>query len=287
MVLVCLVSCSYCYTETITGRTNNAAANGFQWSMTELLPQFTGLTVNSVNYTYTAVKSVSDPFVVNVQNLNATGNGYTFRSRDDWSGLAGNTITKSIALNSIPIQNWGRGEIITEGLGQVTNPLVRYGFTYDTCNTKPITDPRCPGYRPNIPDISITDPLDDEFIKRTLGTKYVPNESEEEQKLRALLKPEPQVAKKAIITNKVIQNALLTTEAAANAAAFEALNNIPNISSYNKELYGGIYPDTLKYVSKALQDSVNVRRLNMSQQQLHNKLTDMQYVNKPQGSKND
>lgn len=279
-LLVCLLCCSYSYSEIIIGQSDNASAKGLNWAMTEILPQFTGLTVNSVTYSYTAVKERADPFVVNVQNLNALGNGYVFRSRDDWSGLAGNTITKSVPVDSISIKYWGRGEIATEGQGLVLNPTVRYGFTYDTCSNTPVTDPKCPGYKPPVSQTSGSDPNDDEYVKQVLGTKYVAGEIEEEEKLRELLKPGVTPPRRTIVMTKPVQAALLTAEAAANAAAFEALNNIPNINQYtDKELFGGIYPETLKYVSKALQDNPRGRRLNMSQQILHNSLTDMQYIN--------
>lgn len=280
MVLGCLLYYSYSYCEVINAQTPNAAAGGLTWAMTEILPQYTGLTVNSVSYTYTAVKQREDPFVVTVQNINPSG-GYTFRSRDDWSGLGGNTITKSFALDSVPLKAWGRGEIVTEGKGAVTNQNVRYGFTYDTCKSEPISDPKCPGYIPPTTEASYTDPLDDEYVKRSLGTRYIPIQTDEEEELKQILKPGTVVAKKTLVKAKTIQNAILTAEAVAQAAAFEALNNIPNLTQYTgKELYGGIYPDTLKYAAKALPDNPRARRLNLSQQYLHDKITDMQYPQK-------
>ena len=72
--------------------------------MTEILPQFTGLTVNSVTYSYTAVKERADPFVVSVQNYNLLSSGFIFKSTDNWSGLSGNTITKSVPVDSISIK---------------------------------------------------------------------------------------------------------------------------------------------------------------------------------------
>jgi len=248
--------------------------------MTEILPQFTGLTVNSVTYSYTAVKERADPFVVSVQNYNLLSSGFIFKSTDNWSGLSGNTITKSVPVDSISIKYWGRGEIATQGQGLVLNPTVRYGFTYDTCSNTPVTDPKCPGYKPSTPQTSTSDPNDDDYVKQVLGTKYVVGDIEEEEKLRDLLKPGVTPPKRTAVMTKPVQSALLTAEAAANAAAFESLNNIPNINQYtDKELFGGIYPETLKYVSKPLQDNPRGRRLNMSQQILHNSLTDMQYIN--------
>lgn len=246
--------------------------------MTSILPAYTGLTINAVSYRYTAVKLTEDPMVVNVQNLNAQGNGYIFRSKDDWTGLPGNTITKTVPANSIPIQYWGDGEIKVDGKGQVKNPYVLYSYTYDTCSGPVITDTRCPNYKPFIPEVKYSDPLDDEYTKKLLEKKTL-TESEEdlERNNRFFKKDQPGDKKKAELVNKTIQNSLITAEAASKAAAFESLNNIPNFAVYSKALPGGVYQETIKYVDKVLPDSRNRLRLNYSQESLHNKMVDLQY----------
>jgi hypothetical protein len=215
--------------------------------------------------------------VVSVQNLNAQGSGYIFRSRDDWTGLPGNTITKSIPADSIPIQYWGNGEIKVEGKGEVISPYVLYSYRYDTCfqNT---TDPRCPGYKPSIPEVKYVDPLDDEFVKKALDTKAtLETEEERERNSRLLKKEQQEEKKKSAIVNKTIQNSLITAEAAAQSAAFESLNNIPKFTLYYKAIPGGVYQETIKYVDKVLPDSRNLKRLSLSQERLHNSLVDLQY----------
>lgn len=277
MVLVLLLYCSFSYTETITGQTSNAAVNGTQWVMKDILPQYTGLTVNSVSYRYTAVKVPEDAMVVNVQNLNAQGNGYIFRSRDDWTGLRGNTITKTIPVDGIPIQYWGPGEIAVEGKGEVVNPNVIYGFRYDTCFGV-TTDPKCPGYKPKIPEINYYDPLNDEYVRKSLERPVPPKETEEEiERRNKLLERGNDLQKKNNLVAKTIQNSLLTAEAISLANALEALNNIPNINSYYKAIPGGTYQDVIRYVDKSLPDNRAGRRLNFSQEQLHNQMKDMQY----------
>ena len=276
-MLVLLLYCSYSYSEIISGQTPNAASSGLSWVMTNVLPQHAGLTVNNVSYRYTTVKLTSDPMVVSVQNLNAQGSGYIFRSRDDWTGLPGNTITKSIPADSIPIQYWGNGEIKVEGKGEVISPYVLYSYRYDTCfqNT---TDPRCPGYKPSIPEVKYVDPLDDEFVKKALDTKAtLETEEERERNSRLLKKEQQEEKKKSAIVNKTIQNSLITAEAAAQSAAFESLNNIPKFTLYYKAIPGGVYQETIKYVDKVLPDSRNLKRLSLSQERLHNSLVDLQY----------
>jgi hypothetical protein len=285
-VLLLLYS-SYSYCEIITGQTANAIKNGTNWVMTNVLPQHTGLVVNAVSYRYTTTKLPSDPMLVTVQNLNAKGDGYIFRSKDDWTGLPGNTIIKTVPADNIPLKYWGSGEIAVEGKGEVVNPSVLYSYRYDTCFGPVITDPRCPNYKINIPENKFGDPLEDEYTKNLLDRKTALENEEEAERSGRLLKKEQDDKKRSSIVNKTVQNSLITAEAAAQAAAFEALNNIPNFALYNKALFGGVYQETLKYVDKVLPDSRNGLRLNYSQQLLHNQMIDLQYRTKLQGVQND
>lgn len=278
--LVLLVCYSYSYSEVITGQTTNATKDGVSWLMTDILPAYTGLTVGSVSYRYTAVKVTEDPMVVNVQNYNALGSGYIFRSKDDWTGLPGNSIIKTVPTDNIPIQYWGKGEINIEGKGEVVNPYVIYNYRYDTCFGNVTTDPKCPNYKPSLPEFKYNEPTDDEFVTKSLERKTV-LETEEALANNEISKKEKQSSKdKSSIIDKTIKNSLLTAEAAAQLAAFESLNNIPGITLYSKAIPGGVYQETLKYVDKVLPDSRNGLRLNLSQERLHNKLVDLQYRTK-------
>ena len=274
-----LLFCSYSYSEIVIGQTpSTATSNSLSWTMNNVLPQYTGLVVTAVSYKYTTIKEPSDSLLVNVQNLNAKGTGYIFRSQDDWSGRPGNTITRTIPTDDIPIQYWGNGEIKTEGKGQVTNPYVLYSYRYDTCFGNVVTDPKCPNYKPPVPEVKYTDPLEDEYVKKSLEKKVSLESEEESERNSRLLKKEQQTdKKKAALVAKTIQNSLLTAEAAAQAAAFESLNNPPSFALYSKTMPGGVYPETIKYVDKVLPDSKNSLRLNRSQEQLHIRLTDLQY----------
>ena len=278
--LVLLVCYSYSYSEIITGQTPNATKDGASWVMTEILPAYTGLTVGSVSYRYTAVKVTADPMVVNVQNYNALGSGYIFRSKDDWTGLPGNSIIKTVPTDNIPIQYWGKGEINIEGKGEVINPYVIYNYRYDTCFGSITTDPKCPNYKPSLPEFKYNESTDDEFVTKSLDRKTV-LETEEILANNESLKKEKQSSKnKSSIIDKTIKNSLLTAEAAAQLVAFESLNNIPGLVLYSKAIPGGVYQETLKYVDKVLPDSRNGLRLNLSQERLHNKLIDLQYRTK-------
>jgi hypothetical protein len=239
--------------------------------MTNVLPQVSGLTVNSVVYRYTVTKEVADPFTVSVQNLNALGSGYTFRETDDWSGLPGNTISKSRPVADIPSAYWGNGSIATTGIGSVSNPYVIYGYRYDTC-AEPTTDANCPNYTPPYTftptEPVIYDPLQD-----------VPEQVALEAPKDDEPKPaEPVVASKRTSQGKrVADSVLLSSANTAQAAAFLAMNNIPQFVNYSYTLNGGVYKDTVKLVDSKLPDNRKWVANTWSQQALHTLLLNSQY----------
>lgn len=275
MALLALYS-SCSYSETTYNQSPNAAAASQQWIMTNVLPQNTGLSVHGVIYTYNVSKKLEDPFTVTIQNKNALGSGFVFRSTDDWSGLPGNTIAKSVPVNNIPFKAWGDGEIATTGFGTVKNPVVIYNYKIDTCAATPVTDQKCPNYiPPKIDTPSFVDYATEEFIKNVMANK-TKLETEEELKHVA----EEKKRKSQQTTNKVIQNTLLTVDAVAQANALFAMNNIKGFESYSVSMPGGTYKDTVRLQDAKLPDNVRALRGNMAQQQLHNKMVDQQYIQK-------
>lgn len=267
-----MLCCSYSYSETVRGQTPNAATNGLAWTMTNVLPKYTGLSVTAVSYQYTAQKQTLDPFVVTVQNLSNTGSGYVFRTQDDWTGLPGNTITKTVPVNNVPGSSWGPGEIATSGRGQVVDYSLFYSYTYDTCAAAVVVDPACPNYR-NSPAAAYTE---DEFVANSYKTKQYITDSEAEENSRRLV-ANNSVTKQSKSPNTA-RNALLTAQALGLAQSLEALNNIPGLASYGQQIPGGVYKDVLQYADKKLPDSSNSRRLSLGQQRLHDQLVDLQYM---------
>lgn len=274
MGALALLACySYSYSEVIRSQTADATAGGLAWTMTNILPKYTGLSVTAVNYQYTAKKQPQDPFVVTVQNLSATGDGYVFRSQDDWTGLPGNTITKTVPVNNIPGKQWGPGEITTQGVGEVVDYSLFYNYTYDTCNSAVVVDPGCPNYKSS----AIFAYSEDEFVFNSYQVKkYASDPLEEENSRKFVLANSSAKAKSR--SNNTAKNALLTAQALGLAQSFEALNNLPGLAAYSQQIPGGVYKDVLQYADKKLPDSSNSRRLNMSQERLHNQLVDLQYM---------
>ena len=246
--------------------------------MPSALPAATGLTVDGVIYQYSAIKNINDPMVVSVQNKNALGAGYIFRSQDDWSGKPGNFITKLVPVENIPFKYWGEGSITVEGNGKVENTSVVYKYRYDTC-LNPLSSPSCPGYAQAMLDTLTLksaepiDPLSSQYVKDALQSK--PLREEEEKKTEINTKNKK--TEKESIEKKVISNAALNAEDIAKAAKFEMLNNIPGFAAYSINIAGGVYNEVLRYPEKKLPDSRGARNFQLSQDRLHNAMVDSQY----------
>lgn len=273
MAVVCLLCCSYSYSEIVNSRSPNAAAQGLNWVMKEVLPQYTGLTVNGVNYTYTAVKNPNDPFVVNVENSNTSGKGYTFRSRDDWTGLPGNTITRTVPTDNIPVNLWGPGQFRLEGVGEIREPTVQYIYRYDTCKLNPVTDTSCPNYRP--PQANTDTGLSEPSIELGWNTRVTQTQEEQERDRRFLL--ENAGFRKPTKPPSRGTNLLINAQAVSLSAALDALNKPPGFAQYSYTIPGGTYAEVVVLRDKVLPDSRNSRRFNQSQQQLHEAMIKSQF----------
>jgi hypothetical protein len=248
--------------------------------MTNVLPQQAGLQVTGVVYRYTTVKEIVDDMIVHVQNQNALGPGYIFRSSDDWSGKPGNTINKAVPVSNIPIQFWGDGAIEVEGKGKVQNASVIYTYQFDPC-FDPQSDPTCPGYvNPATlvgDEVNVRDPLDDEFIRQELERKAKLEDEEEKEQQRKKVAAEKKQRERLEVALGAINSALMTAEAEAKAAELFSMNIIPN--TYYVAIPGGTYEETVTLVDKKLPDNRQGLRMGLSQQLLHEKMMNAQYEN--------
>ena len=277
---------SYSYSEIITGVTPNAAGTGLTWSMPSVLPQESGLTVNGVLYRYSTVKNPQDDLSVTIRNENPIDGGYTFSHTDNWNQLPGNTITRAVPVNDIPIQYWGNGEITTEGSGQVVNPNVVYSYRYDTCYD-PLTDPRCPGYADAMADylkkyglldrsVELYDPLADENVTKAIDNKTEVKEEEEKEKNKDEDKEEKDKKRKEIglaAADATVNNAIDVTQ----NAMITAMSIVPKFESYYTSIQGGAYSDAQAYKPTQLPENKKAMRVGLAQQLLHNKMVDDQY----------
>ncbi len=246
--------------------------------MTNILPQNAGLTVNGIVYRYTTVKNAEDDMVVYVQNEDAINGGYIFRNADDWSGLPGNSINKLVPVNSIPLEYWGDGSIEVEGEGSVEDATVLYNYSYDTCFGV-TTDPSCPDYIPpvpEIPEIEIYDPLDDQWVQRELEEDWEPRDEDEEDRDRRKMMSEEEIEDMRL--EKIlgtVNNSLLASESLRKHTSLMAQNYIP--VSYFDVLPDSKYEETVVLKDASLPDNKRLRRQNLAQQLLHQELVNLQY----------
>lgn len=283
MLAAALLVCwhSYSYSEQVFGTTTNAANVGFNWVMTNVLPQATGLTVSNVIYNYTTVKNPEDKMIVYVQNEDAQNpNEYIFREVDDWTGIPGNTINKVVSVGQVPIERWGDGSIEWEGQGKVVNPFVAYTYQYDTCYD-PQTDPECPGYKPEIPDIPSVepvDPLDDDVIQNEIDREMtMRDEDDEEEKERRQL-TESEEEEEEIDLESVLGIVGRSLQGAEDTAKH---NQVMSLNAFSSIYFSSI-PDTKIEDTVVLKDSRlprnnRGRRLEFAQDLLHEKLVKSQY----------
>jgi hypothetical protein len=277
-----LVCSSYSYSDTVYGSTSNAATNGYNWVMTNILPQQAGLTVGNVVYRYTTIKNTSDDMVVHVQNENALGEGYIFRSSDDWSGLPGNTINKVVPVNNIDISYWGNGSIQVDGFGTVEDASVIYTYQYDPC-FDPQTDPACPGYIAPV-DYSLEALVyeeDQRYIQDELDRKKTLLDDEEEQeeadRKAILAKKRRETDERLEVLLGFVNTDALSQEQLIRHGQLTATNSLS--SSYYTAIPGGTYQETIALIDSKLPDAKKGLRVNLATQILHQKMVDLQYDN--------
>ena len=251
--------------------------------MTNVLPAQAGLEVTNVFYRYTAVKDPATGMIVYVQNEDTAGSGYIFRSVDDWTGLPGNTIVKSIPLNLPLGSRFGAGSIEVEGDGYVEDPTVIYSYRFDPC-FNPQVSSDCEGFIPEIPEIpDVTDPLDEDYVQNELDRKAVMRSDEDEEEEReGVIEGSDEDLEKDLLEQRLgiaLDSSLAATDN-ATTAALEAMNLFP--ASYVESLKSPEYkttaviPDNGTLVNSLVRQSRG-RRLNYAQDKLHKELVRSQF----------
>lgn len=250
------------------GYSNNAAIGGSSWGMSSSLfavPTVEGVDVNGVFYRYTAIKQQDDPFVVSVQNEAADGNGYIFRSTDDWTRGSGGTIVKYVPVPYSPLGDWGTGSIEQVGIGQVEDPTVLYSFRYKEPEIDYLQ------YVPKPTEPELYDAMSDDAVleatkatDRDLYDKEVVESEELEERLR--------IAKKA---SDEADDMGLGVSQDAMMYAMTAATNMTQY--YVVQMTGGTYQESVTLVDTNLPDNKRALRNNMAQQKLHQDMVNSQY----------
>ena len=269
---------SYSYSDPYTyGATGNAASTSLSWGMDSVLPSITGVDINGLLYRYTTVKDLDADMKVHVGNLNANGDGYTFRETDDWSGVAGNTIVKSFPVSNIPASNWGTGSIEVEGKGRVEDAVVIYSYRVDRCYD-PQSDPSCAGYikpMPDLPEIVVYDALEDDAVVSTLETEEY--QYDEDGNL-VTTKEEEEEDTRIEMGLTASANALTLFKTQGQDDIIMSINQQTNIAMYyNANINGGTLNDAAGLQDGTIKDNKKALRNNLAQQILHEQMVDMQY----------
>lgn len=277
-----LVCSSYSYSEEfVFGQTQNAAAAGYTWVMTNILPQVAGLQINGVVYSYTAEKKTEDDMLVHISNLRAGGTGYVFRNTDDWSKIPGNTIQRAVPVANIFAEFFGEGSIEVEGNGRVLDASVIYTFQYDPC-FDPQSSPTCPGYKEpvvySIETAEVSDPLDDEYVRKEYERKASVDDEDEKERARARASANAAEKRQSRLETALsaVNTALMTAEAAAAASDFFAVAALPD--TYQAQIPGGEYRETVRLADAKLPDNPSGIRNTWAQQLLHEQMVDLQYA---------
>ena len=259
------------------GTTGNAASTSLSWSMGSVLPDIPGIDINGLLYKYTTVKDPNTDMKVHVGNLNAEGDGYTFRETDDWSGVPGNTIVRSFPLLNIPAPQWGAGSIDVEGEGSVKDAMVIYNYRIDECYDEQ-SNPACPGYVkpiPVIPVVELYDVLEDEDAMSAIEA----DEFQYDEDGNVILSEEEEEEETRIEMGLTASaNALTLFKAQGQDDIIMAINQQTNIAMYyNASINGGVYADAPGLADSEIADNKKALRNNLAQQLLHEKMVDMQY----------
>ncbi len=248
--------------------------------MVNIMPDVVGLDVTGVYYRYTIGKDQAADAMVHVQNENALGAGYIFRQTDDWSGIAGNTITKGVPVSNIPLEYWGVGSIEVEGAGSISDASVIYAYRVDQCSN-PQSSPSCEGYEPPTPTATVTgtetyDALDDEAYR--IATQKTDQEYQEEQKTsddKGDDKERKARLERGLAASK---NALALANGISQDAIIASMGYSADMSVYySAELDGGSYADAPMLVDGKIPENRRGLRNGLAQQVLHEQMIDLQY----------
>jgi len=247
--------------------------------MSNVLPATNGLVVNGVSYQYTTVKDPESDLLVTIRNEDNEDVGYIYSRTDDWSGLPSSTISRFDSIPNISGTRWGRGEIVTEGDGEVVDATVQYTYRYDTCYN-PLADPSCPGFEDALykyllengllgNEPNINDPYYDEWVQLQLEQEAevedeeIENEDEDEEKESL---------------EQQLDGGVTMVELGGNQEAMLAqLNAVPQFDSYyGATISGGVYDDALKLEDAELPDNRRALR-NLANDATHRTMVRSQY----------
>ena len=245
-------------------------------------PPWVTVQINGLTYRYTMNKDPNADAQVHVRNEDPVNGGYVFEETDNWNQLPGTTIQKYFRLPYTDSSRWGTGEIVVEGEGQVTDPIVTYNYKMDIddqlmkCAATPLADPSCPGFREALlaylksNEISPDDPFYDEWVQAQLNQEVELEEEEVDQKEE---QKEENLEKRMGGRNSV--EAMVDTK--QQEAMLAELASVGTIQPYySVQIQGGEYEETLKLEDKEIPDNRRALR-SLASDANHQKMIRSQY----------
>ena len=261
MALLAVYSAASYSSDPIYGYSNNAAAGGLNWAMSESVlgvAPVPGLDISGVIYRYTAVKERPDDFTVTVRNENPIDGGYIFSETDDWSGRSGQTINKLVPVGYSPIKYWGDGEIATSGVGSVVDPQVVYTYRF--------IEPEVEQTAPPIP--TLYSALDDPYAQ----TAAVDRERlESDDDLKDKDDEEKEDMEKALATGDADLNMAI-----GQTGMIAQMNPVTMHNYYAMTIPGGVYQETVILQGGEIKDNRRAFR-SMANDRLHNQMVEEQW----------
>tara|TARA_Y100000389_G_scaffold82486_1_gene79100 strand:+ start:3665 stop:4423 length:759 start_codon:yes stop_codon:yes gene_type:complete len=251
--------------------------------MTNVIPQALGLKVNGIYHRYTIEKDPNSDATVRICNENTSGNGCSYLHIDNWNQQPGST---KIGYDPVSIAGelLGNGSITVNGDGTITESIIHYDYTYNTCDD-PLTDPRCPNYESALlqylldngllDDPDVKDPYLDEYVQMQLDRKA---EQEEADGNKEEIAEEEEKEEETLQEQLAVGGA---TEKIANAAQQNAmmlaLSQAPKLNSYYaQDLQGGEYKENITLKDNEIVDNKRALR-NLASDTKHREIVRSQY----------
>ena len=273
-----------CYSENIFGNTENAASKAYNWTMNNLLPAQSGLTVEGVFHRYTLTKDATKDSTVSITNKKVGSDEYIYNYTDNWNSIPGGTKVTYDAVPSLLGNLFGDGEIKVKGDGSLSDVTILYHYKFDPCAV-PLSDPSCPGFDDamlkylldnNLIDTEpdVNDPYYNEWVQFELDRKA---EQEELELAEEELEEEPEEE----ITIEDILSIAGTAEKIADPN--QQLSMMQEIAANGKlDIYsemtidGGTYEETIVLDGGEIKDNYKAFR-NLKQDKLHDKIVRSQF----------
>lgn len=239
-----------------------------------------GMDISQVIYQYEVEKATSADLTVTVGNKKAESDDYLWSDTEDWSQINSGKIRKIVNIGYNPIAAFGEGSITTTGEGSVQDPQVVYLYRFDPCYDPQVSE-TCAGYKvpiPEVPEVILYDPLDDESIK--VATKETDSDLYDEEKEQIDESEQDQEEEERLeLAFFNADHALMLTNDMTQDAMIYTMNSAVDMTAYYiAEIPSNVYRETVSIKDRGISDNKKAWR-SLSQDKRHYQLVKEQYEN--------